>query len=418
MAKHILNIDGYIGQWGYSQQWLAEMLKGHEKDEVVINMSSLGGRFDHALNMHDQLRQHGNVTVNFTGFNASSSTIIGMGAKTRRMSENSLFLVHKVMSWVDEFGFMNEDNIEELIAKLEKEKNENAKMTLVLANIYHKRTGKPIAELLDLMKQDTWLNADETKEWAFVDEVFDPGQGAENIFNDLAKVAMIEANGLPMPKPKIRSFKDIQAQYSADNFEEEPIENIADNASFVKKLASKLTEYFSPKTSKMEKQFEYINSALEVEALESSGNGVFLNQDQLSAIDNLINEGEQHALKLVDVEKSERKLNEQLETETQAREKAEADLAERQNELTNAVSEKEKLQADNLALLAGLGEIHESIAKAETPEDKLNAIRAIIAAKPGARATGVQTSQDPTTRKNDGVDWETLNSLPHMQEQQ
>ncbi len=416
MGKYILTIDGYIGPWGYSQQWLSEMLKGHEKDEVVINMSSLGGRFDHALNMHDKLREHGNVTVNFTGFNASSSTIIGMGAKTRRMSENSLFLVHKVMSWVDEFGLMNEDNIEELIAKLEKEKNENAKMTLVLANIYHKRTGKPIAELLDLMKQDTWLNAAETKEWAFVDEVFDPGQGAENIFNDLAKVAMIEANGLPMPKRKYE-FTDVK-EIPADS-------SIADDSSFIKKLASKLTEYFSPKTSKMEKQFEYINSALETEALESSGEGVFLNEDQLSVIDNLINEGEQHACKLVDVEKNERKLNERLEAtggqlaaETQAREKAEADLAERQNELTNAISEKEKLQADNTALLAGLGEIHESIAKAETPEEKLNAIRAIIAAKPGARATGVQTSQDPTTRKTDGVDWETLNSLPHMQEQQ
>ena len=416
MAKFILNIDGYIGQWGYSQQWLSEMLKGHEKDEVIINMSSLGGRFDHALNMHDQLREHGNVTVNFTGFNASSSTIIGMGAKKRRISENSLFLVHKVMSWVDEFGFMNEDNIEDLIAKLEKEKNENAKMTLVLANIYHKRTGKPISELLELMKQDTWLNASETQEWNFIDEVYNPGEGVENIFNDLAKVAMIEASGLPIPK---RKSEQVQAVYVPGSFEEEPIENIADNASFIKKLASKLTEYFSPKTIKMEKQFEYINSALEVEALESTAEGVYLNQDQLSAIDTLIREGEEHAAKLVDAGKTENTLNSALAAEQQTRENAETNLASKEDELKNVVAEKENLQAINETLLSGLNAVHESIAKAETPEDKVKAIRAIIAAKPGVKPAGIQSEKDPATSKNnDGVDWETLNSLPHMQEQQ
>lgn len=207
--KYIFDINGYIGPGACSKLWLQEMLKGHEKDEVIINLSSLGGSFDHALNMHDQLRNHGNVTVNFTGFNASGSTIVGMGAARRRMSENSFFLVHKVLSWIGEFGLMNEDNIEDLIAKLKKEKNENAKMTLVAANIYSKQTGKPITDLLDLMKQDTWLNASETEDWGFVDEVYEPGEGQHNLFEDLAKVAMIEASGLPkLPFKQIKCEVD------------------------------------------------------------------------------------------------------------------------------------------------------------------------------------------------------------------
>lgn len=169
----------------------------------------------------------------------------------------------------------------------------------------------------------------------------------------------------------------------------------------------------------MDKQFEYINSVLEVEALESAADGVYLNEDQLSAIDTLIREGEEHAAKLVDAAKSEDTLNSALTAEQQAREKAETDLTSKEDELKNVVAEKETLQAINETLIAGLGEIHESIAKAETPEDKVKAIRAIIAAKPGVKPAGVQSEKDPATSKtNDGVDWETLNSLPHMQEQQ
>ncbi len=76
------------------------------------------------------------------------------------------------MNWVDEWGSMNEDEIDALIAKLEIQKQQLAKVTLQLAKMYVRKTGKTLDEIISLMKQQTWLTADEAKNWGFVDEVF------------------------------------------------------------------------------------------------------------------------------------------------------------------------------------------------------------------------------------------------------
>ncbi len=409
MGKVILNIDGYIGPFSYSQQWLKEMLSGREKDQVTINMSSLGGRFDHALNMHDQIKTHGNVEVNLVGFNASSATLIAMGAKHRRISENSLFLVHKVMSWIDEFGYMNEDDIDEIIQKLEKEKNENAKMTLVAAKIYHKRTGKPITALLELMKQDTWLNAEEVKDWSFVDEVYDPGQGAQSIFEDYAKVAMIEANGLPLPERKTAKDKKADAQTAQVVFDEK---------GFVKRIINQLAEYFTLKSSLM-KQFEFINKALNAEALEASDHGVYFNQDQLAIIDQLLSEAETNKQKITDLTNEKKQAVKDLAAQKNATEAAKQELTSKTDELQAANSEKDELQGkiDGFEqFTSSLDEIHETVAEAETQQEKVDAIRAILAAKPGVPPTRNLSKSDDKKISANGEDWETIDNLPHNQE--
>jgi len=53
---------------------------------------------------------------------------------------------------------------------------------------------------------------------------------------------------------------------------------------------------------------------------------------------------------------------------------------------------------------------------ATTLEAKIEAIRLHMAAKPAVAPSGVQTKQDPVPSA-DGVDWATLNALPHMQEE-
>lgn len=170
-----------------------------------MKLSSLGGDLDHALNIHDQIAEHKNVTVEFTGFNASSSTIIALKANKTKISKNSYYLIHKVMSWIDEFGYVNEDDLESLIAKLEKDKNENAKITLNVAQMYSDKSGKSTQEILSLMKEETWLTADEALEWGFVDEVFEPANKT-NLFDDKQLVARIAAIGLPNPDRKLNSI--------------------------------------------------------------------------------------------------------------------------------------------------------------------------------------------------------------------
>lgn len=236
MAKEII-IQGYIGPYGYSKQYVRAMLKG--ENEVTIILDSLGGDFSHALSIHDQLAEHGNVTAKLIGFNASSSTIIALGAKYTKMSENGFYLIHKVASWVDEWGHMNEDELQAIIDKLESEKDENVKMTLRLAGMYSEKSGKEVKEILNLMKKATWLPASEALEWGFVDETFKPSEKS-NLFTD-SKVAMLKASGLPVPKQ--RSNHKTNNDMSQEFFKDE------------KSFVAKMKEIFglAPKENKTEK---------------------------------------------------------------------------------------------------------------------------------------------------------------------
>ena len=163
MATKTIVIDGPIGQYSFSKQFIRNELTGHLKNTVLVKISSLGGSVDDALNIYDQFVEHGNVTAELSAFVASSATLISLGAKTVRMNENSFYLIHKAMNWVDEWGSMNEDEIDLLIARLETQKQQLAKITLQLAKMYVKKTGKTLDEIISLMKQETWLTRSEER---------------------------------------------------------------------------------------------------------------------------------------------------------------------------------------------------------------------------------------------------------------
>lgn len=327
------------------------MLTGADNDEIEVQISSLGGSVDHAMAIHDRFAQHGNVTAILTGMVASAATMIPLGARKTKMSQNSMYLIHKAMIGIDIFENMNEDGIEELIQQLEKDKNEVAKSTLVIARMYATKSGKPVKEILNLMKQETWLTAEQAKEWGFIDEIFTPGK-IINYAEDKNLVAMIQANGYPIPNRQS-----------------------PDEDSLFNRLQSRFTDLFkNSKHNSMKKQFLNLNKALKVDKLESSDDeGIYLNEEQLNIID------------------------QQIANATQAN----ADKQTAETNLLNAIN--------------SLNSIGESVSKAETMEDKVTAIKNLLAQKPGVKPSGIQSSKDPDMR-DDGVDWETLNSLPHMKE--
>lgn len=363
MPLKILTIDNYIGQYGYSKQWVNQILTGAENDEIEVHISSLGGSIDHAMAIHDRFATHGNVTAILTGMVASAATMIALGTKKTRMSRNSMYLIHKAMIGIDIFDNLNEDDIDELILQLEKDKNEVARTTLVIARMYAAKSHKPVKEILDLMKQQTWLTADQAKTWGFVDEVFTPSK-AVNYADDLNMVALIQANGYPVPERNAT--------------QERPA---VDEESLINRLVPKLKDLFKPKHTSMKKQYQNLNKTLKVEKLESSDEGVFLNEEQLNAIDQ-----EMAARIQADI----------------ARTQAETDRTTAETALSNAITE--------------LNTIGETVSQAENIADKVTAIKTLLAQKPGAKPSGVQGKKDPEV-KNEGVDWETLNALPHMKEQ-
>ena len=49
-----LNIDDYIGRWGYSKQYVRNQLAGLKGKPVNVRISSLGGAVDDGLDIRQQ----------------------------------------------------------------------------------------------------------------------------------------------------------------------------------------------------------------------------------------------------------------------------------------------------------------------------------------------------------------------------
>jgi ATP-dependent protease ClpP protease subunit len=275
MATKTIVIDGPIGQYSFSKQFMRNELSGQSQNPVLIKITNLGGSVDDALNIYDQFIEHGNVAAELSAFVASSATLISLGAKTVRMNENSFYLIHKAMNRVDEWGSMNEDEIDALIAKLETQKQQLAKITLQLAKMYVKKTGKTLDEITGLMKQQTWLTAEEAKNWGFVDEVFVP-EVAVNYLENLQMVAMISSTGYPDP-PRQQSQ---QTQQVIQVDEESIIDRIWN------RITNKQKNVTPKNFPEMKTQFLNVNQVLTLDSLESTADGVFLNETQLESIEN------------------------------------------------------------------------------------------------------------------------------------
>jgi ATP-dependent protease ClpP protease subunit len=167
-----IDIFGDIGEsWfseGHTMNTLRNSLAEAKNKPVIVNVSSLGGDVNDALVMHDLLRSHtGNVTTNVMGLTASAGTIVALGGDSVRMSENALFLVHN--SWTISLG--NSKELRETADTLDKIDDR-------LVSVYRSKTGKEASELLELMAEERWLDAEEAKEWGFVDELYTPAKAA------------------------------------------------------------------------------------------------------------------------------------------------------------------------------------------------------------------------------------------------
>ncbi len=374
MSIKLITIDGYIGPYAFSKQFIRNELLGNEKTPVTVQISSLGGSVDHALNIYDQFVAHGDVTVELSAFVASSATIIALGAKTIRMNENSFFLIHKAMNWVDEWGSMNEDEIEDLINKLEKQKQQLAKVTLQIAKMYSQKTGSTLEAILDLMKEEVWLTAEEALEKGFVDEIYTP-ETVTNFLENSQMVAMISASGYPAPKRKTEVTTP----------ENENV--VVDEDSFFDKMYNKIFSKFKNDTSNQNPKnistmnFERLNTVLNVESLESVDNNFSLNQDQLEAV----------------------------ETELSTNAQTVSDL---EASVTTANDERDLANSNATAAAAAFDEIDASIADAETPEAKVEAIRTLLAKKPGTPPAGNQDGKDPEAG-NAAENWAAIDALPH-----
>lgn len=370
MAKKVLVIDGYIDSWEFSKQLVRNFLRSAGPGPVEIHLSSLGGSVSHAIDIYNQFQAHGDVTVVMSSFNASSATLLSLGAKKTVIHSNSFYLIHKPMVPVVAWSNMNPDDINQFIDKLDKDKKFLEKLTAELTKMYMVKTGKSSKEIVDLMTESKWLTAKEAKDWGFVDEIIEP-ENAVNLLDDARAVAMLTENDLPVPvmaaEPPIEN--------SDPDHQVDPEQNISDSAvdSIWTRMVDRITALINPKNHKTEmKKFNLINKLLAVDSLESADDkGVYLNEAQMQAIEDRLT----------------------------AADRSETDRQQAETSLGNAMT--------------ALNAIDTTVASAATIGEKVTAIQAVIAKKPGATASTPKGEKD---KAQDTTDWDTIDNLPHNKE--
>ena len=171
---HKIKLNREIDSWGYARYLLEyDLSQVPEGEPVVLEVDSLGGDVMEALSISNMLQERGNLTAHIVGFCASAATWLCYACDRVVINDDCAFLIHKCSSYVDAWGMMNSDEIDQLIEKLKSEKKSNEAIDLIIANKYVKHAaGKSdMKSIMKLMHEERWILPSEALELGLVDEV-------------------------------------------------------------------------------------------------------------------------------------------------------------------------------------------------------------------------------------------------------
>lgn len=136
-----------------------------------IYINSPGGDVFAGQAMHSMLKRHkAHKNVYIDGLAASIASVIAMAGDTIFMPQNAMMMIHN--PWT--FGIGNAAEFRKLADDLDK-----IRESLIAA--YESRSALLRDEIIALMDKETWLTADECKEYGFCDVVEEEKQVAASV---------------------------------------------------------------------------------------------------------------------------------------------------------------------------------------------------------------------------------------------
>jgi len=133
------------------------------KGSVVLRINSGGGSVFEGLAIYNAIQRRGQVTVKIDGLAASIASLIAMAGNRIEMAENALLMIHN--PWSDTSG----DS-----ADLRKQAELLDKAKTSMLSAYAGRTGKPEAEISQIMDAETWFTAEEALAHKLIDSIYQP----------------------------------------------------------------------------------------------------------------------------------------------------------------------------------------------------------------------------------------------------
>jgi ATP-dependent Clp protease protease subunit len=138
-----------------------------------LRVNSPGGDVFHVKAMQTAMMNHpGNIVMHVDGIAASAAASLIPYADVTEMSVSAFLMIHKAMTWA---GGNSDDHME--ISSILNQFDES------IAQEFCKKSGKEMAEILEIMKKDTYMDAKTAKEMGFCDSILEPEKKIQNKFD-------------------------------------------------------------------------------------------------------------------------------------------------------------------------------------------------------------------------------------------
>lgn len=161
-------------------------------ENIILHINSPGGSVFSAVAIANTLKNHkAKITANIDGLAASAATIITSACDIVKMPKNALFMVHNPIT----FAYGNNQDMQKTLEMLNKVKN-----SIIETYLNKAKTDKET--LSELMDNETWMSAEEAKEYGFIDEILD-----ENVEKEVIENKLI-INNMAFDISRFKNFKE------------------------------------------------------------------------------------------------------------------------------------------------------------------------------------------------------------------
>ncbi|ETI84493.1 MULTISPECIES: head maturation protease, ClpP-related [Streptococcus] len=174
----------YWGLEAVSAKSITDALPENGSD-IILEVNSNGGLVTVGSEIYTALKSYqGHVTAEVTGMAASAASVAIMGADKVVISPTAQIMIHKaLLNWVSG----NSDD-------LEKAANALKASDKAIINAYKAKTGLDEEALINLMRNETYMSADDAVSNGFADEImaFDTVEAVASLGNGMLPQAVID----------------------------------------------------------------------------------------------------------------------------------------------------------------------------------------------------------------------------------
>lgn len=156
-----------------------------DNSDIVLEVNSNGGLVTVGSEIYTALKSYpGNVTVEVTGMAASAASVAIMGADKVVISPTAQIMIHKAL-----YGYVSGNSDD-----LDKASNALKSSDQAIVNAYVSKTGLEESVIIDMMKNETFMSAEEAVEKGFADEVmnFEDREAVANFGTGMLPQAVID----------------------------------------------------------------------------------------------------------------------------------------------------------------------------------------------------------------------------------